>query len=92
MGCPFLFQGTFLTLGVNPRLVRFLHWQEGSFPLPRPGILRVGDGLLCGKSSLMHLCLGDCPLGQSSCQPSVTGSQTLRALSNWRYSACQLKP
>ena len=92
MGCPFLLQGTFLTLGVNPRLLRFLHWQEGSFSLPRPGILRVGDGLLCGKSSLMHLRPGDCPLGRSSCQPPVTGSQTLGALSNWRRSARQLKP
>ena len=68
MGCPFLLQGILLTLGLNPCLLRFLRWQEGSFPLPRPGILRVGDGLLSGKSSLMRLRPGGCPLEQSSRQ------------------------
>ena len=68
MGPPFLLEGIFLTLGLNLRLLRFLHWQEGSFPLPRPGILRIGDGLLCGKTSLMRLRPGACPLEQSSRQ------------------------
>ena len=32
VGCHFLLQRIFLTQGWNPYLLRFLHWQAGSFP------------------------------------------------------------
>ena len=32
MGCHVLFQGIFLTQGVNPRLLYLQHWQAGSLP------------------------------------------------------------
>ena len=36
-GCHFLFQGTFLTQGLNPCLLHLLHWQEDFFlPLGKP--------------------------------------------------------
>jgi len=34
VGCHALFQGIFLTQGLNPHL---LHWQAGSLPLAPPG-------------------------------------------------------
>ena len=35
-GCHFLFQGIFLTQGLNPHLLWFLHWQADSLPtVPR---------------------------------------------------------
>ena len=40
MGCHFLFQGIFLTLGLNPYLLshlRLLHWQVDSFTTATPG-------------------------------------------------------
>ena len=37
MGCHALLQGIFPTQGSNPRLLHFLHWQEGSLPLAPPG-------------------------------------------------------
>ena len=37
VGCQFLLQGIFLTQGLNPRLLTFLHWQAGSLPLAPPG-------------------------------------------------------
>ena len=37
VGCHFLLQGIFLTQGLNPRLLRLLHWQAGSLPLVPPG-------------------------------------------------------
>ena len=33
MGCHALLQGIFLTQGLNPHLLCFLHWQVGSLPL-----------------------------------------------------------
>ena len=33
VGCHFLLQGIFLTPGLNPRLLPFLHWQVDSLPL-----------------------------------------------------------
>ena len=44
VGCPALLQGTFLTQGLNPCLLRLLHWQVGSLPLAPPG-------KHCGKES-----------------------------------------
>ena len=35
-GCRFLPQGTLLTQGSNPHLLRLLHWQEDSLPLVPP--------------------------------------------------------
>ena len=35
--CHDLFQGIFPTRGLNPRLLRLLHWQAGSLPLAPPG-------------------------------------------------------
>ena len=32
VGCHFLLQGIFLTQGLNPYLLRLLHWQAGSLP------------------------------------------------------------
>ena len=37
VGCHFLLQGTFLTQGLNSRLMHFLHWQAYSLPLEPPG-------------------------------------------------------
>ena len=36
-GCCALFQGIFLTQGLNPRLLCLLHWQASSLPLAPPG-------------------------------------------------------
>ena len=36
MGCHALLQGIFLTQGLNPSLLCFLHWQAGSLPLGSP--------------------------------------------------------
>ena len=36
-GCHFLLQGSFLTQGSNPSLLRLLHWQAGSLPLHHLG-------------------------------------------------------
>ena len=33
MGCHFLFKGIFLTQGLNPHLLRLLHWQVDSLPV-----------------------------------------------------------
>ena len=37
VGCRALPQGIFLTQGMNPCLLRLLHWQESSLPLMPPG-------------------------------------------------------
>ena len=37
VGCHALLQRTFLTQGLNPHLLCFLHWQAGSLPLVPPG-------------------------------------------------------
>ena len=37
VGCHALFQGIFLTQGLNPCLLYLLPWQEGSLPLVLPG-------------------------------------------------------
>ena len=37
MDCHFLLQGFFLTQGLNPCLLCFLHWQAGSLPRAPPG-------------------------------------------------------
>ena len=39
MGCHALFQGIFLTQGLNPRPLCLLHWQTGSLPLAPLGSL-----------------------------------------------------
>ena len=39
VGCHFLLQGIFLTLGSNLCLLCLLHWQVGSLPLVPPGFL-----------------------------------------------------
>ena len=39
VGCHALLQGIFATQGLKPRLLRLLHWQEGSLPLVPPGKL-----------------------------------------------------
>ena len=36
-GCHFLLQGIFTTQGMNPHLLRLLHWQAGSSPPAAPG-------------------------------------------------------
>ena len=36
-GCHFQVQGIFPTQGLNPRLLRLLHWQAGSLPLVPSG-------------------------------------------------------
>ena len=36
VGCHFLLQGIFPTQGLNPGLLRLLHWQAGSLPLAPP--------------------------------------------------------
>ena len=37
VGCHVLFQGIFLTQGLNPCLVHLLHWQMSALPLAPPG-------------------------------------------------------
>ena len=37
VSCHFPLQGTFLTQGLNPHLLRLLHWWAGSLPLVPPG-------------------------------------------------------
>ena len=37
VGCHFLLQGVFLTQGLNPCLLRLLHWWGDSLPLAPPG-------------------------------------------------------
>ena len=37
VGCHFLLQGIFPTQGLNPSLLRLLHWQVGSLPPTPPG-------------------------------------------------------
>ena len=37
MDCHSLLQGIFPTQGLNPRLLRLLHWQAGSLPLVPSG-------------------------------------------------------
>ena len=37
VGCHALLQGVFQTQGLNPRVLRLLHWQAGSSPLAPPG-------------------------------------------------------
>ena len=41
MGCHALLQGIFLTQGLNPHLLRLLHWQAGSLPRAQPGKPRI---------------------------------------------------
>ena len=50
VGCHFLLQGIFLTLGLNLCLLRLPHWQVGSLPLkplslPTPGPKQRGSNL-----------------------------------------------
>ena len=74
MGCHALFQGIFLTQGLNPRPLCLLHWQAGSLPLVPLGSLynfinlflavmglwRCADFLSsCGERGLLSLrCAG----------------------------------
>ena len=37
VGCHFLLQGIFITQGLNPHLLRLLHWQVDSLPLSHQG-------------------------------------------------------
>ena len=37
IGVHFLLQGVFLTQGLNPQILRLLHWQVDSLPLVPPG-------------------------------------------------------
>ena len=41
VGCHALLQGIFLMQGLNPHLLRLLHWQVGSLPLASPGNIRL---------------------------------------------------
>ena len=41
VGCQAFLQGIFLTQGLNPPILCFLHWQMGSLPLVPPGKLTV---------------------------------------------------
>ena len=41
MGCHSLFQGIFLTQGLNLCLLYLLHWQAGFLPLAPPGLVRA---------------------------------------------------
>ena len=43
VSCHALLQGIFPTQGLNPRLLRFLHWQMGSLQLAPPGKPRKSD-------------------------------------------------
>ena len=38
VGCHSLFQGIFLTQGLNPHLLHLLNWQADSLPLGPPGV------------------------------------------------------
>ena len=51
VGCHVLLQGIFLTQGSNPRLLRLLHWQAGSFPLAPPGQSRRSLNILFWSES-----------------------------------------
>ena len=62
VGCHFLFQGIFLTQGLNPHLLCLLHWQADSLPLVPPGKptpysalfpFSVLEGFLVDPSSLV---------------------------------------
>ena len=59
VGCLFLFQGIFLTQGLNPCLLRLLHWQAGSLPTAPPGkpspfqsLSVLGCGYICLQSAV----------------------------------------
>ena len=51
MGCHFLFQGIFLTQGLNSRVVCLLHWQADSLLLRYLGL--VTKGLIDGITSVV---------------------------------------
>ena len=57
VGCHALLQGIFLTQGLNPRLLRLLHWQEGSWPLAPSGKPGWGQANLSTSPSLVFLAL-----------------------------------
>ena len=42
VGCHFLLQGIFQTLGLNPHLLCLMHWQADSLPLAPPGKPKKG--------------------------------------------------
>ena len=57
MGCYFLFQGIFLTLGSNPCLMHPLHWQVNSLPLSHVGspLLKVNPPKLLYM--ILYVCI-----------------------------------
>ena len=55
MGCHALLQGIFLTQGLNPHLVRLLHWQAGSLPPAPPGKPKLKGIIFKFKSPLKLL-------------------------------------
>ena len=55
VGCRALLQGIFLTQGLNPCILRLLHWKVGSLPLVPPGKPYTGI-LLALKKNEMPFC------------------------------------
>ena len=76
VGCHALLQGIFLTHGLNQCLLRLLHWQAGSLPLPPPG----RPSLLVGRlfSNLPSHC-GHGPFGIPATQGSLSSNSRQRA-------------
>ena len=54
MGCHALLQGIFPTQGLNPHLLRLLHWQVGSLPLAPPGKPVLDLMRHCHRISVAH--------------------------------------
>ena len=52
VGCHFLCQGIFLTLGSNPHLLCLLHWQAGSLPPVLAGKPKIFQAMLHGMWDL----------------------------------------
>ena len=66
VGCRVLLQGIFLTQGLNPRLLRLLHWQAGSLPLAPPGkvYLDLYDSAILGQGLNLSYTFLSCNCGQ----------------------------
>ena len=64
--CPALLQGILPTQGLNPHLLRLLHWEAGSFPLAPPG----GSFILKKSTAAAAESLQSCP---TLCDP-IDGS------------------
>ena len=69
--CHFLFQGIFLTQGLNPCLLLLLPWQVGSFPLLPPGNPQDTHAAAAAKS------LQSCPTLCNPIDGSPPGSPVL---------------